>query len=233
MWLSLGNTGSEQDFIDSLRGPTGPKGDTGDTGATGAQGPEGPAGPQGIQGIQGIQGPPGTGGLGSYGSFFSVYTQPATIPDTTYKMLFSDADATSGVSICRDDGVCTGDASWDPTVQGSRISFTSPGIYNIAFSAQHLRVQGGSSTGMTIWLQRNGVNVDWTATDEFSESNSVRQVAAWNFFVPVTCTNGVCDYYELAWSADDLYVEIIAEPARTGPDRPGIPSIILTVNQVG
>ena len=35
MWISLGNTGTEQDFIDSLTGP---------------EGPQGPQGPQGLSG---------------------------------------------------------------------------------------------------------------------------------------------------------------------------------------
>ena len=43
VWLALGNTGTEQDFINSLTGP---------------QGPEGPTGPEGPQGDQGIPGNP-------------------------------------------------------------------------------------------------------------------------------------------------------------------------------
>lgn len=75
-WLALGNTGSEQDFIDSLKGE---KGDAGDNGADGKSAYEvaldngfvgtegewldslvGPQGEQGIQGIQGEKGDPGT-----------------------------------------------------------------------------------------------------------------------------------------------------------------------------
>lgn len=49
-WLDLGNTGTEQDFISSLKGE---KGDIGPTGATGEQGP---IGPQGVQGEKGTDG---------------------------------------------------------------------------------------------------------------------------------------------------------------------------------
>lgn len=73
-WLDQGNTGTEADFIASLKGETGAKGDTGatgatgpqgakgdkgdkgDTGATGATGATGPTGPQGPQGPQGNPG---------------------------------------------------------------------------------------------------------------------------------------------------------------------------------
>jgi hypothetical protein len=84
-WLSLGNVGTEQDFLDTLvstvpgpqgpqgpqgltgpQGPVGPKGDTGDTGPQGPQGVQGPqglVGPQGPQGEQGIQGEIGPQGI--------------------------------------------------------------------------------------------------------------------------------------------------------------------------
>lgn len=59
VWLSLGNSGTEQDFINSLQGPQG------DTGPQGIQGIQGDTGPQGPQGDTGPQGPPGSGGGGS------------------------------------------------------------------------------------------------------------------------------------------------------------------------
>ena len=74
VWLNLGNTGTEQDFIFSLKGekgdigPTGEQGPQGVQGLQGIQGPQGeigeqgPIGPQGIQGIQGEQGLPGNDG---------------------------------------------------------------------------------------------------------------------------------------------------------------------------
>jgi hypothetical protein len=71
VWLDAGNVGSEQDFLDSLVGPTGPQGPQGiqgEDGPTGPQGPQGiqgedgPTGPQGPQGIQGEDGPTGPQG---------------------------------------------------------------------------------------------------------------------------------------------------------------------------
>ena len=53
VWLGEGNSGTEQDFLDSLVGPQGPQG---------IQGVQGDAGPQGIQGIQGDTGPQGLKG---------------------------------------------------------------------------------------------------------------------------------------------------------------------------
>ncbi len=47
IWLNLGNTGTEQDFLDSLKG---------DKGAPGIQGIQGEIGPQGLKGEKGIDG---------------------------------------------------------------------------------------------------------------------------------------------------------------------------------
>jgi hypothetical protein len=71
LWLSQGNTGSQQIFLNTLVGPTGatgpqgPQGVQGPTGATGSQGPiglTGPQGPQGAQGPTGATGPQGPAG---------------------------------------------------------------------------------------------------------------------------------------------------------------------------
>jgi len=65
IWLSRGNTGTEEDFIASLTGPTGPTGPQGAQGVQGVQGPigltgfTGPAGQDGINGIDGADGAQG------------------------------------------------------------------------------------------------------------------------------------------------------------------------------
>lgn len=68
LWLEAGNTGTMQDFLLSLRGPTGaqgPQGIPGPMGNTGAQGAKGDVGPQGPAGPQGEIGPKGE--IGSQG----------------------------------------------------------------------------------------------------------------------------------------------------------------------
>jgi hypothetical protein len=77
IWLSEGNTGTQQDFLNTLVGPQGPAGADGVAGATGPQGPAGadgvagaagPQGPAGPQGIQGIQGIQGPAGTMAAGT---------------------------------------------------------------------------------------------------------------------------------------------------------------------
>src|SRR5690625_6470245 len=53
VWLAEGNTGSEQDFLDSIKGAMGPAGPQGPQGATGPAGADGATGPAGADGNDG------------------------------------------------------------------------------------------------------------------------------------------------------------------------------------
>lgn len=201
---------SEADFLLSLRGEKGEKGDKGERGAT------------------------GSAGFGDFGSFWDDETQGfggtvSTEALTAHPMYLGLSDPSNiGVTVEAGLGDAAGHASY--------ISFENPGIYNIAFSAQLLH-NGGSSTTVSIWLRKNGFNVDDTNTDITLANNNGKAVAAWNFFVPVTCETvesvTTCDNYQLMWSYSGSDTKILYQAPSTSPDRPAIPSIILTVNQVG
>ena len=255
LWLSLGNTGTTQDFIDSLKGETGATGSTGPTGAAGAQGipgictvgdqgiagPAGPVGPigpsgspgptgatgaqgpQGIQGIQGIQGPIGLSPSQYYGSFYDTTDQMPSVINTAYAMSFNQHTPGSNGVVA--DGVSVQD---DGTGKFSKIVFAHPGTYNVAFSAQLEKTNAGVDYA-SIWLSQNGSNVPWTDTEVGVDGTTRLTVAAWNFFVTTTAAN---EYVQLMWSSGDLHLGILAQDPVTGPVRPGIPSVILTVNQV-
>lgn len=212
LWLLNGGVGTVQMFLESLIGAEG---------ATGAIGPTGPAGPQG---------PAGTTGFGDLGSFWDETTQGydgsvSTSPATANPVYLSNTD--TGVT----DGVSVTTGAGDATGRKSYITFTSPGAYNIAFSAQILRTQGGSVDVASFWLRKNGVNVPMTNTDVTILSNSSKLVAAWNFVVPVEC-DPTCDKYQLMWSYDEQYTNLWFQDVQSNPTRPAIPSVILTVNQI-
>lgn len=89
--VQLGFTGSEADWIASLKGAKGDKGDKGDTGAqgpkgaTGATGPQGPQGPTGATGARGAtgatgpQGPAGASAVYTSGTYYVRYTDGTQI----------------------------------------------------------------------------------------------------------------------------------------------------------
>lgn len=62
MAVNNGFTGTQAEFIESMRGAAGERGETGAQGPQGAAGPQGAPGPQGATGAQGPQGPTGNSG---------------------------------------------------------------------------------------------------------------------------------------------------------------------------
>ena len=139
--------------------------------------------------------------------------------DTAVAVPLNTTDVSRGVSV-------TDDLSSKPT----RVTFSTTGVYNVAFSIQ-LGKADNKTHAVTIWLSKNGTNVPDSATDLYLSGSDLqsRIVAAWNFFV--SAVPG--DFIQLMISANnDLETSIIATPPQTNPDRPAVPSTILTVNQV-
>lgn len=112
LWLDAGNTGSLQDFLNTLRGPTGSQGpqgipgrigDRGEVGPAGSIGPMGPTGSQGnpgIDGKNGIDGKDGINGLngedGEDGERGSVWTSGAGSPSGAANVGDMYLDTTTG-----------------------------------------------------------------------------------------------------------------------------------------
>ncbi len=182
---------------------------TAPTSVPGPVGPPGPIGPTGLKGDKGDTGSTGpAGGFGSYGSFFDTTTQTNLVAaGNAFK--FSNTDFNSGISI----------------ESNSQIKFANAGKYNIQFSAQLDKTDSGDDI-VEIWLKKNGLNQANTNTKFYILTKDGKFVAAWNFFVSAS----VNDYYEIFWYSLDSDVRVVAEAAGS---RPAIPSIILTVNQIG
>jgi len=99
--------------------------------------------------------------------------------------------------------------------------------YNVQFSAQINRTSGGSSKQVTIWLRKNGADMEWSATHLTVQANQGKLVAAWNFFVPMD----VGDTLQIMWTQNDA-IDILAEPADLVTPHPAVPSVIITVNEI-
>jgi hypothetical protein len=176
----------------------------------------GPQGPQGATGPQGPQGEPGpAGGFGYSASYWSSVDQTGTIGSIQAHTL-NNIDWEDGIQL----------------VDNSKITFLHAGKYNITFSDQwHHTGGGGSGNTVNIWLAKNGTALEDTNTKVIVNTNNPYYVAAWNFFVNASAN----DYYQIMWSADTTTVKLEAEPGTgSGANRhPSIPSVIVTVNQVG
>lgn len=153
-----------------------------------------------------------SGRHGSSASYWSTADQTGTA-NSIQPMTITDVDWETGISVAN----------------SSRITMANAGKYNIAFSAQ-LR-QTNSSGVVNIWLAKNGTAIANTNTKVSMSANDPYNVAAWNFFVDAAAN----DYYQIMWSSSSANSIIEAEAA-TGSGatlHPAIPSVIITVNQVG
>ena len=155
----------------------------------------------------------GNTATGSYGSFYSTVTQ-TNVASTARSMSLNVTDISNGVSI-----------SGSTNPYNTYIKTENPGIYDIQFSAQVDKTDSGTDE-IWIWLRKNGVNVDDTATSVQLVGNGAHYVAAWNFFV----NSSANDYYQLMWYSPDANVRLHAEPAFGVV--PAIPSLIVTANRV-
>jgi hypothetical protein len=165
----------------------------------------------------GPRGPTGAGGaggaLGYYGSFFDTTIQTNVVGGNTgIAMTYNTTSEANGISI----------------VDNSKITFEYGAVYNLQFSAQFDKTDSGTDV-VDVWLAQNGEYLEWTNTRLTSVENNDKFVAAWNFMI--TVDGG--DYLELYWASSDVNMRIYAEASGTSPyTRPGIPSVILTVQQV-
>lgn len=151
------------------------------------------------------------GGKPIYGSFYSTETQTNPTASLVNIMTFNETAFSNGVSI----------------VDNSKIKVTEPGIYNIQFSAQLDKIDSGSDD-VDIWFRKNGDDIAWSNTQLTMTGNNVKLVAAWNIFEEANEN----DYYQIAWSSADHDMRIYAQGTQSTPTRPGIPSVILTINRI-
>lgn len=154
-----------------------------------------------------------SGRHGSSASYWSTVDQGPFAANTIQAMTLNSTDWQTGVTL----------------ESNSHIKFTNTGKYNIAFSAQFH--QTASSGVVNIWLSKNGTPVSNSNTKFDITANNPFSVAAWNFFVDAAAG----DYYEIIWSSNDNHtvIEALAATGSGATLHPAVPSVILTVNQVG
>jgi hypothetical protein len=105
----------------------------------------------------------------------------------------------------------------------SQITVQNTGVYNIQFSAQADAFDGADT--IWIWFKKNGTNIADSASKLIMQNNTaaIMTVNIFDNAVPN-------DYFEVVWQNNAGYGKLISDAA-TG-NIPGIPSIIVTVNQV-
>ena len=148
--VQLGFTGSEEDWIASLKGAKGDKGDTGAqgpegaTGATGPQGQQGPTGATGATGPRGPQGPQGPAGASAVAASGSNWVR------------FSD-----GTQICWGTNY-SGRVSFP--VSFANTNYAPVGSLDVQYPNNYnFGLEDVSTTGMRINTSGGNVKVHWIA----------------------------------------------------------------------
>ena len=151
---------------------------------------------------------------GSYGSFYDTTTQINPVANAANSMSFNETAITNGVSL-----------SGSTSPFNTYIKTENAGVYNIQFSAQIDKTDGGEDN-IDIWIRKNGTDLIDTATALTLPTNNSRLVAAWNWFVQSAAN----DYYQIIWKSADTNMRLLAEVSSS--QHPGIPSVILTANRI-
>ena len=142
-----------------------------------------------------------------YGSFYDTTTQAATVINTAKAITFNTTDLSNGVFLSTT----------------SRVMVDTEGVYNFDTSFQLDKTAGGTGI-FDFWFRLNGVDVTDSASRIRVQGNNAEVFSSLNYFFDLKAN----DYVEMMFSVTDLSVEVAAFPAAA--PHPGIPSIILTVN---
>ena len=146
----------------------------------------------------------------THGVFYDTTTQTAAVINTAYAMTFNTTALSSSVSI------------GSPT---SRIVTSNAGVYNFQFSAQ-LHKTSASVGYVYIWFRVNGTDITDSASKVALSGSQAETVAAWNYVASMAAS----DYFEIMWSTSSTDCQLLRNTS-TSP-VPGIPSVILTVQQI-
>lgn len=167
----------------------------------------------GTSGTSGVSGSSGTSGLTVGKQYLAAYSTDDFTGGSIQAFTYNNVDFANGISINN----------------GSEITFAKLAKFNIQFSAQIYK-SGGTGTNIYIWLRHNGVDEPNTATVLQMGNNDNYKVAAWNFFVDA---DTVPQTFEIMWytSSNNVSIETLTD-AQTPAGVPGVPSIILTVNEI-
>lgn len=151
-----------------------------------------------------------------YGAFQDSTDQTAANTTTAYAVTFNTTDYSNGVYVSN----------------SSRLNVRNYGIYNIQFSIQFKNTTNDGQD-VDIWFRKNGTNVA-NSNSRFhlparkSTGDPSHLIAAMNFFMEMNAG----DYAEIMWRTSNTGVSLEQYGTSTSPDRPAIPSAIVTLNYV-
>lgn len=156
------------------------------------------------------------GVLGYWGSFYDTTTQTVTSTTEAYVIGLNSSDPDN-------DGVVVTD--------GNKIVPTTPGVYNISFSAQVSNTDSQLHDA-SFWYRKNGVDVPYSASILSIPNKHGSVNGRIIFYVDIVLRLEPTDYIQLAWSATNTALSLETIPAGTIAPSPVSPSVIVSVVQI-
>lgn len=151
-----------------------------------------------------------------YGAFQDDTDQTAANTTTAYAVALSTTDFSNGVTLSNT----------------SRMNVDQDGLYNVQFSLQFKNTTNDGHD-VDVWFRKNGTNIA-ASNSRFhlparkSSGDPSHIIAAMNFFVELVKN----DYVEVMWRPTDVGVSLEHYGTSSSPDRPSIPSAIVTLSFV-
>ena len=158
--------------------------------------------------------------LGYSGMFWSTVDQTALTTTSSYAVTFNNAAPfNNGVSV----------------VDGTKITFAHPGVYNVQISVQFVNVDSQIHDS-TVWFRKNNQGTLGDVPDSASQVSVPNKHGSVDghliFAVNLLDQLVAGDYLEVIWSVTNTNVSMQYLSSGDGAASPAIPSIILTVTQV-
>lgn len=151
-----------------------------------------------------------------HGAFSSNQDQTTTA-NTATLMTLNTTDFSNGVSI-----------------NSSKITVATPGIYNLQFSAQFQNTDN-QIQDISIWLRQNGIDIPGStgfvsipARKSAAAGEEAHEIIGWNYYVSMKAD----DYIQIYWSATLASVSIQYYSTSTSPTRPSTQSVVATLSFV-
>ncbi len=152
-----------------------------------------------------------------FGSFYSTVTQGVSgTVDDAYAMSAETVAYSVGIDV----------------VDGSKFTVQSGGTYNFQFSSQFNKLSGFTGAIISIWMRKNGEDIDASRGDIYAGGNlfDAKVLPSWNFIE----TLDAGDYLELMWCSTSNLTILEALDAETAPlpFKPSLPSVAVTLTQI-
>jgi hypothetical protein len=151
-----------------------------------------------------------------------------------YGAFSSDQDQTTTANTATLMTLNTTDFSNGVTIDSSKITVATAGIYNLQFSTQFQNTDN-QIQDMSIWLKQNGTDIAGStgfisipAHKSASAGDEAHEIIGWNYYLSMAAN----DYIQIYWSTTNASVTIQHYPASTGPVRPSTQSVVATMTFV-